>query len=563
MAGVRLQPLQRAVHRGLSVFGRIIKRETATLTPRRITGDVVLLFLALQASLLGLNIINGNQPILGLRLENQLIGQVDGGFEQRAAALINEHENKNISVHVADHTSTITLRQLGVHVQEKEVHDALLAEGRTGGMLTRLVDQDIAALGGRDTLLGSPYFNPEAAKAYIAMLDQKIDIPPTNAYFAFENPQAVVHPDKDGRIIEAPEAMRLLQGARPILDSTLTLPVKQVPAPIDSSVLAPLLPEVRAITQKPLTIAAGSSRTTLSAEQLVTLVVPKVTPDPAKANKLVAQITFDEAKLNAIVDATLAPVVVAPQPTVMSSGRIVKQGKSGVRAQDNRPVVHVLAALLQRQTGAAAPDEAHIPLATIDPPVVQQVTRNRAGVRTGTGTGLVRLTFDDGPGYYTDQILDILKRYNVHATFYVVGRNVSRYPTQMQRTVQEGHRIGNHSFNHANLALLSRASVVEELQSTQEVIRNVCGVTPTAFRPPYGALNATVRDVAGSLGLSVDLWSVDSRDWARPGSGVIARRVLSDVGPGAVVLLHVLNQQTVDALPSIIEGIRSQGYTLE
>jgi peptidoglycan/xylan/chitin deacetylase (PgdA/CDA1 family) len=523
---------------------------------------VALLLLALQVSVFCLNLANRGQPVMGMRLEDHLMGQLGGDFKQRADALIDDYENKNITVSVAEHTSGITLRQLGVTVNKEHIHNSLLSEGRTGDILARLSDQDLVAFGGRDLSLGHPYFNTEAAKAYIALLDQKIDVPPANAYFAFQNQQVVVHPDSKGRAIDADIAVQLLGGVRPEADPRLTLPIKQVPAAIDTSVLSPLLPEVQSIAQKPLAIVAGGSRTTLSPEQLVALVVPKVTPSPSDPNKLVAQITFDEAKLNALVDATLGPVVVVAKPTIMSGNKIIKQGVAGVQAEDSHGVARVLAALLQRQTGAANPDEVQIPLVSISPPVVQQASQGGASVNRGTGSGAVHLTFDDGPGYYTDQILDILKRYNVHATFYVVGRNVSPYSAQMQRMVSEGHRVGNHTFNHANLTLRSRAGVLEELQDTQEAVRNACGVTPSAFRPPYGAVNAAVRDVAGGLGLSVNLWSVDPRDWAQPGSSVIAQRVLDDVRPGAVVLLHVLHQQTVSALPSIIEGIRARGYTL-
>jgi peptidoglycan/xylan/chitin deacetylase (PgdA/CDA1 family) len=198
-------------------------------------------------------------------------------------------------------------------------------------------------------------------------------------------------------------------------------------------------------------------------------------------------------------------------------------------------------------------------LVAVDPPTIQQ-----SNPRTRTGTGLIRLTFDDGPDGYTDQILDILARYNVHATFYVIGQNVHRYPAQMQRTVNEGHKICNHSFTHSNLARMSRAAVADELSRTNAAIQETIGITPDCFRPPYGSYNRTVSEVAASLGMSpVDLWSIDTRDWTRPGSSVIANCVLNNSHSGAVVLLHILNQQTVNTLPSIIEGLRAQGYTLE
>lgn len=466
---------------------------------------------------------------------------------------------------MAGETSAITLRQLGVNVDEGQVHTKLLAEGRTGSVIGRLATQDLAVFGGRNIPLGQQNFNTELAKAYITTLDQKIDVAPVNAYFAFENQNVVVHPDTGGRIIDTDAAIEMLRQANPTSKEQVVLPVKQTTATVTSALLEPLLSEVRAIAHKPLAVTAGESKTVLAPEQLVALIVPKITPDPKGTNKMTAQITFDQTKLNAIIDEVIGRAVIAPQPTVMSGTKLIRQGKSGIQTEDSHSLTRVLTALIQRQTGAAVPDEARIPLVTVSPPVVQQqATRQPTNnPRTRTGTGSVRLTFDDGPGAYTEQVLDILKRYNVHATFYVIGRNVQSYPGTMQRIKSEGHRIGNHSFSHPNLTRLSRAGVVQELSSTQAAVQRTSGVTPTGFRPPYGAHSQTVRDVAGSMGLSVDMWSVDTRDWTRPGSSVITRRVLAGTHPGAVVLMHVLSQQSVNALPSIIEGVRAQGYTLE
>lgn len=557
-----MKQLISSVQEMLGRLGRAVKHRLAVFSPLRAAEDVVLLLVALQLAVLGINWVNTGSPVLGLRLEGHLVGQLyNPDFRKQTNAIIHTYENKNLSVSVADETSIVTLRQLGVNINKKQIHDTLLAEGRTGSVLTRLVDQDLAPLSARNIHLGQPGFNTELAKEYIATLDQKIDIAPQNAYFAFEHQKVVVHLDTQGRVIDAEAALAALNGSNPENNASVVLPIKQVQAVVTSSMLDAILPEVQAITQKPLTVVAGESRITFSPEQLVTFIIPKVVPDPSNAEKMTAQVTFDATKLNAIVDEVVSKAVVAPKPTVMSGGRVVQQGKSGVSTEDSHSLERVLTVLIQRQTGVATPEEARIPLVTVDPPVVQQ--RVASSPRTRTGTGHVRLTFDDGPGGYTDQILDILKRYNVHASFYVIGRNVNSYPGQMQRTKNEGHAICNHSFTHANLARLSRAGAVRELSDTQAAIRQTTGVTPGCFRPPYGSYNQTVREVVASQGMSLDMWSIDTRDWARPGSSVITRRVLDNTHSGAVVLLHVLNQQTVAALPSIIEGIRAQGYTLE
>jgi len=556
-----MKALLRSAGRAVTTLRQTIVHTLAAYTPLRAAEDAVLLLIALQLTILGANWINGSNPILGLRLEGQLIGQLPGpDFRKQANAISYSYENNPFTLKAAEETDILTLRQFGVNVNESQLHSKLLSVGRTGNIITKLADQDGAPFGGRNILFESPGFNTTVAQQYIDALNQKIDIPPANAYFALENQQAVVRQDKPGRAINAEAAIVALQTANPGNPKPLELPTKQVSALVTAPVLNRILPEVQAIIQKPLTIAAGDSRTNLSPEQLLSLIVPKVTADPADPARAIAHITFDESRLNTIIDEVVTRAVVAPKPTIMSGTRLVQQGQNGVGTEDSHSLARVLTALVQRQTGISAPDEARIPLVAISPPVVQQSVNTP---RTKTGSGLIRLTFDDGPGGYTEQVLDILGRYNVHATFYVIGRNVERYPGTMRRIKNEGHIIGNHSFSHADLTRLSHAGVVQELSSTQAAVRAACGVTPTAFRPPYGAHNQTVRGVAASLGMSVDMWSIDANDWAKPGSSVITRRVLQNTHSGAVVLLHTLNQQTVNALPSIIEGIRTQGFRLE
>lgn len=533
------------------------------ISPLRLTEDALLLVAVLQLGLLGMNIINSDRPILGARLEGQLVGRLGGGDTQKELTnIVQSYENKLVPVQVADVKSSVTMRQLGVNINEEQVRNEVLSAGREGNLFFRWLEQNRAALGLLNVQLQNDHFNNDMGAAYIATLNPKIDISPQNAYFVYQN-QVIIVSDHNGRTIDTDKAIQLLRNTDPLSTSETTLPTKVVPAQVTTSMLQTILPEVQKIAQKPLTITAGSSQTTLSPEQLVSVVVPKVITDPNDPTKTTVQVTYDEAKLNAIVDEVVGRAVVTPKPTIMSGGKVIQQGKDGIKTEDSHALAHVLKALIQRQTGAAAPDAANIPLVKVTAPVVVQQPKASSTPRTRTGTGGIHLTFDDGPGGYTNQILDILKRYNVRATFYVIGRNVESYPDTMKRIKNEGHRIGNHSYSHPDLAKLSRGGVVNELTKTQEAILAACGVKPTAFRPPYGSHNATVRSVAAEMGMSVDMWSIDTRDWAKPGSSVITRRVLDNTHSGGVVLLHVLNQQTVQALPSIIEGVRAQGYTLE
>jgi peptidoglycan/xylan/chitin deacetylase (PgdA/CDA1 family) len=172
---------------------------------------------------------------------------------------------------------------------------------------------------------------------------------------------------------------------------------------------------------------------------------------------------------------------------------------------------------------------------------------------------VVALTFDDGPGPYTHQILDILKRNGVHATFFLIGQQVSGGAAILKRALREGNALANHSWNHSNLA----GGGAGQLSSTQAAIRRATGYTPCVFRPPYGATSSLLVGQARAQGLDTILWDVDPRDWARPGSGAIYSNVVGHTRPGSIILSHDAGgprEQTVAAYRSIIPTLKRRGY---
>jgi peptidoglycan/xylan/chitin deacetylase (PgdA/CDA1 family) len=179
----------------------------------------------------------------------------------------------------------------------------------------------------------------------------------------------------------------------------------------------------------------------------------------------------------------------------------------------------------------------------------------------------VYLTFDDGPSVYTPQILSELQAEGVPATFFVVGQNAQQAPSSVQQEHADGEVIGDHTWDHPDLTTLSSDQVRAELKSTADEIANLTGAPPTLWRPPYGAFNDTVTQIASSLGLSMRLWNVDSQDWTMPGTGTIVSNVVNNVSPNAIILLHDGSpdlsgdrSQTVAALPTIIDTLRARGY---
>jgi peptidoglycan/xylan/chitin deacetylase (PgdA/CDA1 family) len=174
----------------------------------------------------------------------------------------------------------------------------------------------------------------------------------------------------------------------------------------------------------------------------------------------------------------------------------------------------------------------------------------------------VAMTFDDGPHpRNTPRLLDILRARNIRATFYVIGRNVDRYPHIVRRIVAEGHEIGNHTYTHRKLTSLSDSEVKKEMRRTQDAIVRAAGVKPRTMRPPYGALYQRQRSsIFSDFGYPTIMWSVDPLDWKRPGASVVKSRIISKTHNGAIILAHDLHAPTVDAMPGTFDGLLSRGY---
>ena len=174
----------------------------------------------------------------------------------------------------------------------------------------------------------------------------------------------------------------------------------------------------------------------------------------------------------------------------------------------------------------------------------------------------IAMTFDDGPSpETTPRLLDILKQRNIKATFFMIGQNAERNPAIVKRILAEGHEIGNHSWTHPQLSKLSDDRVTEEINKTQNAIKDASGYTPVLLRPPYGAITARQKEwIEKQFGLSVIIWSVDPFDWKRPGASVIEQRILSGARPGAIVLSHDIHKQTVDAMPATLDALAAKGF---
>ncbi|MFJ5265715.1 polysaccharide deacetylase family protein [Streptomyces sp. NPDC088387] len=178
-------------------------------------------------------------------------------------------------------------------------------------------------------------------------------------------------------------------------------------------------------------------------------------------------------------------------------------------------------------------------------------------------TDTVALSFDDGPHpLYTGQVLDVLARYDVPATFFCTGLSVNALGTDIARMAEAGHCVGNHTWSHPYLPDLTPSELREQVERTSDAITRVTGERPDLMRPPYGSLTPRVMDMWTGFDEKIAMWDVEVDDWAMPGADIIAERALSQARPGSVILMHDAGgdrSQTVEALPAIIEGLLERG----
>ncbi len=175
---------------------------------------------------------------------------------------------------------------------------------------------------------------------------------------------------------------------------------------------------------------------------------------------------------------------------------------------------------------------------------------------------VVALTFDDGPhASLTPRLLDILKKYDAKATFFMLGTNARLYPNVVRRVAAEGHEIGSHSNTHPLLSKCGQGKLVSELDAAESAIVAACGKRPSVMRPPYGGMTAKQRQfVNQKYNYHIVLWDVDPLDWKRPGPAVVAQRLIKGARPGSILLSHDIHAGTIDAMETAIGTLKAQGY---
>ena len=178
------------------------------------------------------------------------------------------------------------------------------------------------------------------------------------------------------------------------------------------------------------------------------------------------------------------------------------------------------------------------------------------------GQKIVALTFDDGPGPYTEELLDFLKQEGVRATFFVLGTRVDSYPRLIRRMAAEGHEVGNHSNAHNMLNRMDLVGVRKEMGACAEKIEKLLGYRPSVMRCPGGNTSATVTQYAQEAGIPIAYWSVDTRDWESRNKDAILNVAFGKNGikDGSIVLMHDIYKTTVEAAKEMILRLKAEGY---
>lgn len=172
---------------------------------------------------------------------------------------------------------------------------------------------------------------------------------------------------------------------------------------------------------------------------------------------------------------------------------------------------------------------------------------------------LIALTFDDGPNHNTSRILDILEKYNVKATFFILGTNIKGNEKTIKRMYNLGMEIGNHMYSHKLLTRLEEPEIKDEIKKVDDLIFNIINEYPTLIRPSYGTVNKKIKSM---MDRPIIIWNIDTLDWKNHNSKVIANKVLKKAHDGNIVLMHDIYRATANSLEIIIPKLLSDGYQL-
>ena len=171
----------------------------------------------------------------------------------------------------------------------------------------------------------------------------------------------------------------------------------------------------------------------------------------------------------------------------------------------------------------------------------------------------IALTFDDGPSKYTKQIVELVNKYNARATFFILGNKVKNYEETLKYVLSNGNELGNHSYNHKDLTKLSKEDLYNQIDMTNQVVKDTLNYDIKLLRPTYGSIT---KNLQKKIEMDIILWNVDTYDWKLRNAKKIADKTLTDIKDGKVVLMHDIYETTYESLKIILPELEKQGYQI-
>ena len=493
------------------------------------------LLLLLDNFALAYNALNPQKAVLGMNFNGKLVG---GMALPQLIRFLRQENGRSLVLSYQNHKFNIRPSDIGIRINPNNTASSILEIGRTGTFFQKFIAQQTALLGLQNKTFKRSY-SPNLLAYKVLEIQDEVNQSPVPQLPDFTNNIIKDADSKEGVTVDTKKLAAIIVGSIGNgRDNPVEIPVSSVHAEsYTPSQIEKIRQEAIRRTNTPITIKSGSQTLTLSSGELRSMLIVVKRPDPNNPKQSIPMLRLDDKKLNRIL------------------GDFAVRVESETRAEfdDHDARVAIYSQFYSDQ---------HKVIAI---PTGRSLNRKVLGAQTQPGPKIAYLTFDDGPNsIYHPLVLDMLKKYNVKATFFLVGQNVLRNTEVARRTASGDHVIGNHSLTHPFLPNLYATNILNEIQTTNTILKpfnNSNNVT--LFRPPYGGINSFVIQDAANLGMKLYLWDVDPRDWSEPKTNELVRRVVDNTVNGSNILFHSNHLATVKALPQIIEQLKAQGYTFE
>lgn len=495
---------------------------------------VLIVLLLLENAILAYNNLQKRFPILGVRLNNHSL------FLKNRSGLVYlaQHQydpGRPLQLKYGSQIFPVTPSDIGANVDPVTTANTLLQTGRSGSFLERLIIQNKALFGLENQGIVGPV-STSLLSIKLLDLDESINQEATLITPNFMDDYHKTIPAQDGVKVDNSQLAALIEEnifnppANP-----LSIPTTKTTTNYSEADLTAIRQQIPSQVKTPISISSGGLTLSLSTEDILSLLTVKERPNPTDPKKKTLVLRLDDKRLN--------------QKLGEFATLVEAKTQAEFDEYDARIAIYSQFLTPNTRTTAIIPTGGKV---------------NVLAAQTG-GPKIAYLTFDDGTNdLYHPMILDILKQYGVKATFFLIGSNVQRSSLIAQRTVAEGHIIGDHSLTHPFLPNLYPKSILNELQATKNILTSINNNQPiTLFRPPYGGTNRTVLLDATLLGMKQILWDVDPQDWTEPSVDTLINRVVSHTRPGSIILLHSNHTTTVRALPGIIKSLEAGGYSFQ